>query len=54
MVEIFLSVNNGEQIIELPVIPDKIKVTKGQETETFETASGSQFALITPVGITTV
>lgn len=35
---IYMSINNGEEVMKLPVIPPKIKITSSQGTETFETA----------------
>lgn len=35
---IYLSINNGEEVMKLPVIPPTIKITSSQGTETFETA----------------
>lgn len=44
--KIFLSVNNGEDIITIPVIPAEISVKKGQSNETFETASQGWIKII--------
>ncbi len=38
MVDIYLSVNNNEEMIHIPVTPPEITVTSEQGTETFETA----------------
>lgn len=54
MTEIYLSVNNNAEIMEIPVIPSKISIGYAQETATFETASGKDFPLLTPQGIKTI
>lgn len=37
-IDIYLSVNNNEEVIRLPVIPPEISITSSQGTETFETS----------------
>lgn len=54
MIDIYLSVNNGAEVLEIPVIPKEVKVDNGQNTETFETASGTVFALLTSFGLKTI
>ncbi len=44
--DIYLSVNNGETIMTLPVIPSEFTITKPQNTETFETVSKGELQLI--------
>lgn len=43
---IYLSVNNREEVLTLPVIPPSFTVLKPQTCETFETVSGAELALI--------
>lgn len=67
MVEIFLSVNNAfsgdlnaprpyssNEFLEIPVIPKEIKFSKGEKSEVFETAAGTEFDLLTVEGLNTV
>lgn len=44
--DIYLSVNNGETVMTLPVIPSEFTITKPQNTETFETVSKGELQLI--------
>lgn len=44
--DIFLSVNNREDILQIPVMPSSFTVTKPQTTEKFETVSGEEIMLI--------
>ncbi len=43
---IFLSVNNGAEIITLPVIPPEISIKKGQSGETFKTTDNAWIRII--------
>lgn len=52
--QIILSVNNNAETMEIPIIPTEFKVDKGQKSETFETSSGTEFALISPSGVVSV
>ena len=44
--DIYLSVNNREQVLHLPVLPPEFSVTKPQANETFETVTQGQLKLI--------
>lgn len=44
--DIFLSVNNREEVLQIPVIPPSFTITKPQTTEKFETVSGEEILLI--------
>ena len=40
--DIYLSVNNREQVLRLPVLPPEFTVSKPQSNETFETVTQGQ------------
>ncbi len=44
--DIFLSVNNRAEILQIPVMPPSFTVSKPQTAEKFETASGEELLLI--------
>ncbi len=44
--DIFLSVNNRAEILQIPVMPPSFTVSKPQTTEKFETVSGEELLLI--------
>ena len=44
--DIYLSVNNREQVLRLPVLPPEFTVSKPQSNETFETVTQGQLKLI--------
>lgn len=44
--DIFLSVNNREDILQIPIMPSSFTITKPQTTEKFETVSGEEILLI--------
>lgn len=44
--DIFLSINNREQVIQLPVIPAEFKITTGMNNQTYETISQGEIKLI--------
>ena len=44
--DIFLSVNNREQVLRLPVLPSEFNVSKPQSNETFDTVTQGQLKLI--------
>lgn len=44
--DIYLSVNNREQVMRLPVLPPEFSVSKPQSNETFETVTQGQLKLI--------
>jgi hypothetical protein len=50
-VDIFLSVNNREQILQLPVIPPEFTITKPRKNEVFETAAQGDLKLLGPAGL---
>jgi hypothetical protein len=49
--DIFLSVNNREQILQLPVVPPEFTITKPHKNETFETATQGDLKLIGAEGL---
>ena len=49
--DIFLSVSNREQILQLPVIPPEFTITKPHKNEVFETASQGDLKLLGPAGL---
>ena len=44
--DIYLSVNNREQVLRLPVLPSEFNVSKPQSNETFDTVTQGQLKLI--------
>lgn len=44
--DIFLSVNNREEVLQIPVMPASFTITKPQTTNKFETVSGEEILLI--------
>lgn len=44
--DVFLSVNNREEVLQLPVVPSSFTISKPQTTEKFETVSGEEILLI--------
>lgn len=44
--DIFLSVNNREEVLQIPVMPSSFTISKPQTTEKFETVSGEEILLI--------
>lgn len=38
MLDFYLSVNNSEEVVHIPVTPSSFSVTNSQSTETFESA----------------
>lgn len=49
--DIFLSVNNREQVLQLPVLPAEFTITKPQKNDTFETISQGDLKLIGVPGL---
>ena len=49
--DIFLSVNNREQILQLPVVPAEFTITKPRKNDTFETASQGDLKLLGTEGL---
>lgn len=46
--DIFLSINNREQVIQLPIVPKEFKIPSAQKHETFETINQGDIKLIGP------
>lgn len=44
--DIFLSVNNREEVLQIPIIPSSFTIAKPQTTNKFETMSGEEILLI--------
>ena len=49
--DIFLSVNNREQVLQLPVVPPEFTITKPHKNEVFETATQGDLKLIGAAGL---
>jgi len=49
--DIFLSINNREQVIQLPIIPEEIEVQFANENETFKTIQFGDLNLIGNKGL---
>lgn len=54
MLQIFLSVNNRAEVLEIPVVPPEFSVTKPQGDETFETVTGAELSFIDVPGLKTI
>lgn len=52
--DIYLSVNNREQVIRLPVIPSAFTITKPHSNELFETADQGQLKKIGKIGLKSI
>lgn len=44
--DIFISINNREQVIKLPVLPKEFKIQSGMKNETFDTINQGEIKLI--------
>ena len=49
--DIFLSVNNREQVLQLPVVPPEFSITKPKNNNVFETATHGDLKLIGKAGL---
>lgn len=49
--DIFLSINNREQVIQLPIVPEEIKIPSPQNHEIFSTMTMGDIALIGSEGV---
>ena len=49
--DIFLSVNNREQILQLPVVPPEFTITKPRKNDVFETATQGDLKLLGASGL---
>jgi len=49
--DIFLSVNNREQILQLPVVPPEFTITKPRKNDVFETATQGDLKLLGTEGL---
>ena len=49
--DIFLSVNNREQILQLPIVPSEFTITKPRKNDTFETATQGDLKLLGMEGL---
>ena len=54
MIRIYLSIDNGAEVMELPVIPSEYTVTKPQRDEVFETITGEELAFLDAPGLKTI
>lgn len=52
--DIFLSINNREQVIQLPVVPSEYEISSPQNNETFETINQGELKLIGLKGLRTI
>lgn len=48
---IFLSIDNGAELLEVPVVPGEFSISTAQSDETFETVDGSYLAFIDAPGL---
>jgi len=53
-VDIFLSINNREEVLQLPVIPSKIDVTSPQKNETYQNIRQGDLKLIGLEGLKSI
>lgn len=51
---IYLSIDNGAEVLEIPVIPPEFSVSKPQNDEEFETIDGSSLAFIDVPGLKSI
>lgn len=54
MIDIFLSINNREQVIQLPIVPSEFFIDSPQQNETFNTITQGDIKLIGNRGIKTL
>ena len=52
--DIYLSINNREQVMKFPVLPSAFTVTKPQKNDTFETISQGELKLIGLTGLKSI
>lgn len=52
--DIWLSVNNREEVMQIPVMPSSFAVSKTYKNETFETVSGKEILLMGPEALKTI
>lgn len=52
--DIYLSINNREQVIQLPILPSEFEITSPQKHETFETINQGDLKLIGPDGLKSI
>lgn len=46
MIDIFLSINNRAQVIQLPVVPEQVKIVTAMNNQTYDTISLGEIKLI--------
>ncbi len=54
MICIFLSVNNRDEVLEIPIVPPEFSVTKPQGDDTFETVTGAELSFIDVPGLKSI
>ena len=54
MIRIYLSIDNGADVLEIPVIPGEYQVGKPQSDESFETITGEEIAFIDAPSLKTI
>ena len=52
--DIFLSINNREQVIQLPVVPSEFKITRAMSHETFSTIGQGDIRLLGQKGLQSI
>ena len=52
--DIFLSVNNREQVLKIPVLPSEFTVSKPQKNEVFETINQGELKLLGLAGLKSI
>nr|WP_315020952.1 hypothetical protein [uncultured Aminipila sp.] len=51
--DIFLSINNREKVIQLPVLPEEITIKSPSQNETYQTIKTKEITLIGEIGLKT-
>lgn len=52
--DIYISINNREKVIQLPIIPEQITISSPQNNESYETISLGELNLIGKMGLATI
>lgn len=52
--DIILSINNREKVIQLPVLPEELTITSPSQNETYQTITAKEITLIENVGLKTI
>lgn len=52
--DIFLSINNREKVIQLPVLPEEFNIKSPSQNESYQTINAKEITLIQDVGLKTI